>query len=237
MTCCDLRRSWFGRLLRTCLMLSGGVALLLTVLAFTRIPFDAHRWLGTAGGLAGPQVEAILVLSGSGMPSGPELMRCQEAAKRAAQAPAAGLLLALPYDTALARAMVQELGLRGVAPERITLVMHGRNTREQALDVATTRPAWKARSIAVVTAPEHMYRSLCTFRKLGFARVAGAPAFEHALFSNLAFNHTGAGGKAFTPDISASTDLRYNFWNYLKLEITCLREYAALLYYQLNGWI
>ena len=26
-------------------------------------------------------------------------------------------------------------------------------------------------------------------------------------------------------------------WNYLKLEVTCLREYAAIVYYKVNGWM
>ena len=39
------------------------------------------------------------------------------------------------------------------------------------------------------------------------------------------------------PDISGNPDLRYTFWNYLKLEITCLREYVAIAYYWMNDWI
>ncbi len=31
--------------------------------------------------------------------------------------------------------------------------------------------------------------------------------------------------------------IRYNFWNYLKLEITVLREYMAITWYWLRGWI
>src|SRR5690606_18479170 len=119
---------------------------------------------------------------------------------------------------------------------RIRTLLHGRNTREQALDLARSFPALKGRPLAVVTAPENMYRSLLTFRKLGFARAAGAPAFEHALFDDLRYAHGQIGGKALVPDVSGSLDLRYNFWNYLKLEVTCLREYFALAYYKLNGW-
>ncbi len=207
------------------------------LLAFTSIPFHAHRWLGTAGGVCYQDPEVILVLSGSGMPSGPELMRCDEAAKWAFRSPNAQVLVVLPKDSALANAMVQELGVKGVSRNRITLLMHGRNTREQAMDVASKVPEWLHRPIAVVTAPENMYRSLLTFRKLGFTQVSGAPTFDHALFDDLRYAHRGIGGKTFVPDVSSSTDLRYNFWNQLKLEITCLREYAALAYYKLNGWI
>ncbi len=229
-------RNRLAMLCRAAALALGGISLLMLTLAFTPLPFKLHRWLGTAGGLAGSGTEVILVLSGSGMPSGDELMRCHEAAFRAREHPSADVLLALPNDTALARAMVDELALRGVQRARITLLMHGRNTREQALDMATALPGWKGRHIALVTAPEHMLRSLLTFRKVGFPRVAGAPAFDHALFSNLAYRHGRIGGKAWVPDVSGHTSLRYNFWNNLKLEITCLRECTALAYYKMNGW-
>ncbi|MBX2983606.1 MAG: ElyC/SanA/YdcF family protein [Flavobacteriales bacterium] len=221
---------------RACTVL-GGVAAIMLLLAFTRIPFDAHRWLGTAGGLCYQNPEVILVLSGSGMPSGPELMRCDEAARWARRAPRSQVLLVLPKDTVLAAAMVHELGIKGVSSDRITLLMHGRNTREQAMDVATNRSELLHRHTAIVTAPENMYRSLRTFRKLGFTQVSGAPTFDHALFDDLRYAHRSIGGKPYIPDVSSSTDLRYNFWNQLKLEITCLREYVALAYYKLNGWI
>jgi hypothetical protein len=53
----------------------------------------------------------------------------------------------------------------------------------------------------------------------------------------LKYSHKKLGGKKFTPDVSENMGLRYNYWNYLKLEITCLREFAALCYYKVNGWI
>ena len=171
------------------------------------------------------------------MPSGPELMRCNETAQWAVRYPTSRILMVLPVDTGLANAMVQELGIKGVLPNRIDLLMHGRNTREQALDVVVAFPESITRSIAVVTAPENMYRTLLTFRKLGFTDITGAPAFDHALFDNLAYGYRNIGGRSYVPDISESMSLRYDFWNRLKLEITCLREYAALLYYKLNGWI
>lgn len=89
----------------------------------------------------------------------------------------------------------------------------------------------------MVSSPEHVYRSLLTFRKLGFSGITGAPAFEQALFSDLAYQHLSIGGKTYLPDVSTQTDLRYTLWNYLKLEITCLREYLALVYYKWNDWI
>jgi uncharacterized SAM-binding protein YcdF (DUF218 family) len=230
-------RNWLGKWIRRLCMGLGLVALLMAVLAFTSIPFRAHRWLGTAGGLCDQVPEMIILLGGSGMPSGPELMRCNKAAQWAVRYPASRVLMVLPVDTGLADAMVKELGIKGVAPSRVDLLMHGRNTREQALDVAAAFPGSLDRPTAVVTAPENMYRTLLTFRKLGFTDIAGAPAFDHALFDDLAYGYRGIGGKPYVPDVSGSMSLRYDFWNRMKLEITCLREYAALAYYKLNGWI
>ncbi|MBZ0207118.1 MAG: YdcF family protein [Flavobacteriales bacterium] len=211
--------------------------LVLLVLAFTRIPFDAHRWLGTAGGTCDHPPEVILLLGGSGMPSGPELMRCDAAATLAKSAPTARIILVIPNDPVLAEAMSAELIAKGVVRSRIELLMHGRNTREQALDARAALHRTRQRYTAIVTAPENMYRTLLTFRKVGFTAVCGVPAFDHALFDDLRYQHRGIGGKPYVPDISTSMDLRYNFWNQLKLEITCLREYAALAYYKANGWI
>ena len=232
------KRLWgyFKRGCRTAFMILGSIAAVMLVLAFTRLPFDAHRWLGTVGGLCLGKPEAIVVLGGSGMPSGPELMRCDLAADLANKYPEAALVVLLPQDTALADAMVNELTLKGARADRIKLLLHGRNTREQALDLQRSAPMLMQGSIAIVTAPENMYRSLLTFRKVGFTGACGCPTFDHALFDDLRYAHGRIGGKVFMPDVSNSLDLRYNFWNRLKLEITCIREYVALAYYKWNGW-
>ena len=223
--------------IRKALLIVGGLTAVMLVLAFTRIPFDAHRWLGTAGGLCSGSPDAVIVLGGSGMPSGPELMRCDLAADLAHSYAGVQVVMLLPQDTGLAAAMQQELVTKGVAPEKITAVLNGRNTREQALILVADSGDWLHRSITLVTAPENMYRSLLTFRKAGFTHVCGSPAFDHALFDDLRYAHGRIGGKAYVPDVSSNMDLRYDFWNRLKLEITCMREYTALAYYKLNGWI
>lgn len=223
-------------LVRRLLFGLGSIALLMILLAFTSLPFHAHRWLGTHGGLVDGRVDRIIVLSGSGMPSGPELMRCHQAAVQATLSPLAEVVLALPKDTTLARAMMEELELRGISRNRVTLLMHGRNTREQAMDAASSLPD-PARSTALVTSPAHSYRALRAFRKVGFTHISGAPAFDSPLFTDLGYAHLNVGGKPYVPDISRSTDLRYNIWNRMQLEISCMREYVALFYYKVNGWI
>ena len=95
----------------------------------------------------------------------------------------------------------------------------------------------KQKRMLVVTSPENMYRTVKAFRKAGFTEVGGESAFEVAMFVDLGYNHKRIGGKKYLPDVSDDMALRFNFWNYLKLEITCLREYVAIVYYKLNGWI
>ena len=214
----------------------GAIGALMIVLAFTDLPFRAHRALGVNGGLCYESPDLIVVLGGSGMPSGPELLRLQLAAAAADEHRNARLLVVHPPDTQVVGRMIAELLLRGVRSDRITVLPEGRNTREQALAVA----GWIDRNdprLAIVTAPENMYRTLGSFRKAGMANVCGLPAFDHAMFIDLTYDRKEVGVKPLVPDVSANLDLRYNFWNYLKLEITCLREYVAIAYYRINGWI
>jgi uncharacterized SAM-binding protein YcdF (DUF218 family) len=225
------------RLGRVVLLVFGSCALILVVLAFTPIPFHAHRWLGTGGGECNGPVDAIVVLGGSGMPSGPELLRLNYASELARNLPRAKVFLVHAEDTVTASLMKEELVLRGVERERVVLQLRGSNTREQAMALATDHSAWRERTMALVTAPENMYRTLGTFRKAGFSKTCGVPAFDQALFVDLDYNFKKLGGKRVIPDISADLDLRYTFWNYLKLEVACLREYVAIAYYRLNGWM
>lgn len=216
----------------------GVLAGLMVFLAFTSLPYEAHRWLGTAAGLCKvkePQV--IVVLGGSGMPSGNELMRLYHAAEWARLNPHARMVVLHPEDSLVMQAMVDELILRGVVAERIHAEMKGTNTREQAFLLHRDHPAWRGQRMALVTAPENMFRSVCSFRKVGFERLCGLPAWDTPMFIDLDYAHRLVGGKAYVPDVSGSNVLRYDLWNRLKLEITCIREYLAIAYYRANGWI
>jgi uncharacterized SAM-binding protein YcdF (DUF218 family) len=85
--------------------------------------------------------------------------------------------------------------------------------------------------LRIVTSPEHMYRSVATFRKAGFKSVGGMASFEEAVSEKLLI---GKHNKEFKTE---RLNLRYNMWNYLKYEITVVREYFAIAYYKLRGWI
>lgn len=226
----------FRKTLRVVVLGLGIVALVMVVLAFTRVPFDAHRWLGMASDACTDAPAVIVVLGGSGMPSGPELLRLHEGARLARENPQARVAILHPGDPGVLRAMKDELLLRGVAEERIVLINRGENTREQAMLAAVKFRAAMGR-VLVVTAPENMRRSVLAFRKAGLSRACGSSAWDHAMDHAFGYDHRRIGGKAWVPDVGEHTAVRYTFWNYLKLEITCLRECFALAYYRVNGWI
>lgn len=219
-----------------CVHAAGVLLVILVALAFTRVPFDAHRWLGTAAGECSEPPSLIVVLGGSGMPSGPELLRMHKAAGLSRAWPQAAIAIVHPGDDPVIMAMRDELLLRGVDSARITLYAVGENTREQAIALARLVPSVE-QPVAVVTAPENTYRSVLAFRTAGFTAACGAPAWDHATAHLFDYEHEAIGGKPWLPDVSGRPALRYTFWNYLKLEVACLREYAAIAYYWLNDWI
>ena len=92
-------------------------------------------------------------------------------------------------------------------------------------------------SILLVTSPEHLYRSVLTFKKAGFLKVDGIPAFEKDIETDLSFRAGLLGGKSYVPDVGGNVVLRYKFWNYLEYELEIIREYVAIGYYWLMGWI
>jgi uncharacterized SAM-binding protein YcdF (DUF218 family) len=92
-------------------------------------------------------------------------------------------------------------------------------------------------SLLLVTSPEHLYRSVLTFKKAGFLKVDGIPAFEKDMETDLSFRAGLLGGKSYIPDVGENVILRYKFWNYLEYEMEILREYVAIAYYWMMGWI
>lgn len=211
--------------------------LVLCVFAFTRVPFDLHRWLGESSEISTLHPEALIMMGGSGMPSESNLIRLYYVAALAEQFPETEIYILHPTDTAVTALMGSHLTKMAVAADRIHLSLKGTNTREQAMELRQKYPELTGRELVLVSSPENMYRSIRVFKKAGFQKVKGVSAFENAMFVSLKYDHQKIGGTSLAPDVSGNLDLRYNFWNYLKLEITCLREFTAIIYYKLNGWI
>ncbi len=177
------------------------------------------------------------------MPSESNLMRCYTTSQVALTYSSADIIIALPKDSTVQLyssalyAMKSELICRGIDSARIILEPLGHNTREQALEILGKTIQLNEPTL-IVTSPEHMYRSLLTFRKVGLTHVGGVAAFEKALESELTYNSRRLGGRKLpVPEIGDELQLRYQFWNHLKYQVICYREYAALLYYHLKDWI
>jgi uncharacterized SAM-binding protein YcdF (DUF218 family) len=132
--------------------------------------------------------------------------------------------------------MKNELILRGVNPAKIVFEYDGTNTRAQALNCKNL--VKMQTPVLLITSPEHMRRAVLCFRKAGFEKVNGLPAFENALEADLKFEDDKLGGnKTLMPDVGESINVRYQLWNHLNYEILIAREIVALAYYRLRGWI
>ena len=188
-------------------------------------------------------------------------MRCWYTAKTANYFTRAKVIISLPGNArdslSSINGMKKELVIRGIAPERILLEDSGTNTRAEALNVLkiisnidqrisniesvqhsmfNIRYS-KFKSLLIVTSPEHLRRAVLTFKKAGFLKVDGVPAFEEAIESDLSFTGRRLGGRRWVPDIGNNITLRYQFWTQLHYEVLILREVFALGYYKLQGWI
>ena len=217
------------------------MSLVMIVLAFTSAPFWAFYRLGIKDVDEIKRPDAIILLSGGGMPSGDGLFRVYMAGEAAKKHPGARLILSIPGDTSDPGSSIilsaKELIKHGVEKERLNYEMNGTNTRSQALGCLEKFPGLRNKNVILVTSPVHMRRAVLTFEKAGFSNVGGYPAFERVIESNLYFEDENLGGRENIPDVGHNINLRYRFWSYLQLEIKVLREYFALAYYKLKGWI
>ncbi len=216
----------------------GFSAFLMLILSFTTLPFWGIYSLGTYHSNYNFKPDVIVVMGGAGMPSQTALIRTYYAAQISKEYPLLPIVIALPDNlnsqNSPLKEMEKELRIRGVR-SKIIFENKGTNTRAQALNIKKALGGDK--SLLIVSSPEHIYRSVKSFEKLGFENVASCAAFEKNLNQKLEFNSTQLGGKSYVPDIGESNQLRYQFWNHLVYEIILLREYTAILYYKLQAWI
>jgi len=185
------------------------------------------------------QPKYIVVMSGSGIPSESGLMRTYYASQLAKSFPKTQIIVTMPGDTTDSTSacylMKEELIIRGVESNRISFENKGTNTRSQAQEVRkmlTGNP-----QIIVISSPEHMYRSLATFHKIGLTNATGQPAFEQPVKASFLFNDEELGGHDIVPNIGNNTQIRYQFWSHLKFQTIVYREYTAIAFYKLKGWI
>lgn len=218
-----------------------GFALLLLIIAFTNLPFKGLYWLGSKNMDKINNPGTIVLLSGGGMPSEDGLYRVYCAAKACIRFPDANIIIVMPGDTSdiysSIRLTADELLLRGIDSSRIFYENIGTNTRSQALQVNEKFFYLSGDSIIIVTSPIHTRRAVLSFEKAGFEHVGSYPAFERVIESRLEFRDEDLGGNSYIPDVGRSINLRYRFWGHLKLEVDLAREFLALFYYKIKGWI
>jgi uncharacterized SAM-binding protein YcdF (DUF218 family) len=247
------------RILKITLISIGTITVVMIILAFTSAPFWIWYKYSTKHAGINRVPGYIVVLGGGGMPSESGLIRCWYAAKTANHFPGSKIIISLPGDTAdklsSINLMKEEMMLRGDHRSRIILEPNGTNTRAQALEVRKLVDGLKestkyeerstnfnhqllsSRTILIVTSPEHLTRAVLTFKKAGFTRVDGIPAFEAAIESDITFNDAVLGGRKWIPGVGENLAFRYRFWTQLRYEELMIREYLALFYYKLKGWI
>ena len=228
---------WFARIV---VPLAGILFIAILAACFTSYPWHAYMWLSKDNATLDRAPDYIVVLGGGGIPSESGLIRTYHGAEEANRFKDAKVIVALTEDkesrTNFTERMKEELVLRGVSRRRILTEPSGRNTREQALNVAKMVDHHAV--VLVVSSPYHMKRALGAFRKAGFSTVVGSAAYDTSVKSKLAYKSSELGGNALpVPDIGDRIELRYDFWNSLRYAGEAGREWCALSYYWLRGWI
>ena len=231
---------YFLRIVRKILVLIGTFFSICLILAFTEQPFRAYHWLGTSKTEIKWEPKYIVLLGGGGMPSQSNLMRSWSTEKAAKSFLEAKVVINIPGDftdsLSTPQLVKKELELRGINAEKLLFENDATNTRSQALNCK--KHIKMQTPILLITSPEHMRRAILSFKKAGFEKVNGLPAFENALEADLSFTDDELGGnKTVIPDVGKNINARYQIWNHLKYEILIAREIVAIVYYRLRGWI
>ena len=227
------------KILRIFLITMGSILTLAVILSFTDRPFWAIYRLATHNAELDMEPNILVLMGGGGMPSADGLIRCYHAATTAAIHNNCKIIISVPEDTVIKeespeKLMAHELIIRGVDSTRLLFEKKGTNTHSQVINIKDMLSNFDIDTIAIriITSPEHVLRAVAAFRKAGFKHVGGHPSFEvdiskESLLEKKEIQHLK----------NERLTLRYNMWNYMKYEITVVREYCALLYYKIRGWI
>lgn len=236
----------FFRLLKkiilSILVFAGLILVIAIFFSYTVWPYRLEARLAAAKRYTPPDTEYIVLLGGGGIPSETSLIRTYHAAYVANLFPESKVIIALPSDvsdsTSSIHLMAKELEIRGVNPDRFLFEDKGTNTRSQAVFIKEKffQNHLNAK-LLVVTSPYHMLRAVSVFEKIGFETVGGFPAYEKANNKDATFSPAKTGGNKYIPEIDHQEGIRYSLWAGLQKEVLVLREYAALSYYKIKGWI
>jgi uncharacterized SAM-binding protein YcdF (DUF218 family) len=228
-----------NKILKSTFISLGVIFFIMILLSFTSLPFWMYYHLGVSHTSFEENPDYIAVLGGGGIPSESGLMRTYKTSQVSKKYPDANIIIALPGDisdsTSSINLMRHDVITRGVDSLKIILEPFGLNTRMQALQISKLISLNS--NILIITSPEHMYRATQAFKKAGMKNTQGESAFEYAIESALLYDDDKLGGNNYIIDIGDNTQLRYQFWNHFKYQIIVYREYCAIAYYKLKGWI
>ena len=224
-----------GRIIKITFFTLGAPFFVMVVLAFTSVPFYAYYRLGQNPNECDTlmQPQHIVMFGGAGMPSEDNLIRLYHTAALARHFDLP-VILVHPEDSLCQTEMTRLLRQGGI--DSILYMTEGANTRSQALELLAAHPELAEEPFIAVTSPEHVRRTVKCLNKAGFQNVIGKAAYPATVDFDLSLKKRKLGGNEAIPSIE-SVKMRYTFFNYLKLEITCVREYFALAYYKIKGWI
>lgn len=228
---------WILSKLKAILLVLGIIFLVMLILAFTKVPYMAYYKLGSTKTKLSHTPNYIVLFGGSGMPSPDGLIRAYYTASIANKYKHAKIIIANPNElNAIADSSASytyELALRNIDVNRIQYDTCGYNTYTQAKHIAQIilNDTLKLKNTLVVTSPEHMFRSIRCLKKAGIDSIGGFAAFEIPLSENdlvkEKLNHLE----------KEKLNLRYNVWSYLNYEFVVLREYCAISYYKVRGYL
>jgi len=218
----------------------GIILLIINILALTPAPFYMHRSLGEdpiweEDSTTQFTPDYVIMFGGAGMPSESNLIRLYYTAEIAGKLHKP-IILVHPEDSVCQAEMTKYLVNNGISHDSIIYMTGGSNTRSQSICLIDSFPQLKDASSLIITAPEHLSRTLKCLKKCGMENIRGIGAFESTVDFSLELKKEKLKGNRYVPDIE-STNLRYTYWNYLKLEIICFREYFATAYYWIKDWI
>ena len=228
------------KILRISAVSLGIIFFIFLMMAFTSLPFWMRYHLGTVVPALHKSPDYIIMLGGGGIPEGKSLVRLFHTAEVAKKYSDAKIIVSLPGDTLDSTSsislMKRELVIRGISGKRIQMECVGNNTRNEVLEIKKMIQDTSV-SILIITSPEHLYRSVKCFHKIGFINVSGHAAFERTLETKLLVGSSLTGTNEAIPEIGDNIQIRYRFWNHLQYEVIVFREYVAISYYWLKGWI
>ena len=224
-----------AKIIKTTFFTFGILFVLMLLLAFTSTPFYWYFNLGQNPDKKAQftQPRRVVMFGGAGMPSEDNLMRLYHTAALARHYDIP-VILVHPKDSLCQAEMTRLLRQDGI--DDIEYMTSGANTRSQCVELLEKYPQLADQPLLVVTSPEHVKRTVKCLNKVGFTNVYGMAAYPATVDFDLSLTQQQLGGNEIVPSVE-SVKMRYTFFNYLKLEITCLREYCALAYYRIKGWI